>query len=229
MPVSGRRASMRVPDDAGSRHRMRRWGHSSVGRALEWHSRGRRFDSAWLHQSEHAIESMANRKQGRAITGHRTPAGRWVDGVDIAGGCNDESNKSSFASQIADRRGRCQYRGRARGREAVLSSRIRSGVSRRRLRPDDRGDAQGRGLSAAAGARRRQSPRGRHLDAGQDRPVSRIHPPPERREAADLGRGRTCAVLGRGAGSDRAAASRRGSSGASAPASRRSACIRSRC
>src|SRR3954471_19084884 len=27
------------------------WGHSSVGRALEWHSRGRRFDSAWLHQT----------------------------------------------------------------------------------------------------------------------------------------------------------------------------------
>ena len=26
------------------------WGHSSVGRALEWHSRGRRFDPAWLHQ-----------------------------------------------------------------------------------------------------------------------------------------------------------------------------------
>src|SRR3954469_11266370 len=26
-------------------------GHSSVGRALEWHSRGRRFDSAWLHQT----------------------------------------------------------------------------------------------------------------------------------------------------------------------------------
>ena len=25
-------------------------GHSSVGRALEWHSRGRRFDSDWLHQ-----------------------------------------------------------------------------------------------------------------------------------------------------------------------------------
>ena len=26
-------------------------GHSSVGRALEWHSRGQRFDPAWLHQS----------------------------------------------------------------------------------------------------------------------------------------------------------------------------------
>ena len=26
-----------------------RWGHSSVGRALEWHSRGRGFDSPWLH------------------------------------------------------------------------------------------------------------------------------------------------------------------------------------
>ena len=25
------------------------WGHSSVGRALEWHSRGRRFDPDWLH------------------------------------------------------------------------------------------------------------------------------------------------------------------------------------
>ena len=26
-----------------------RWGHSSVGRALEWHSRGQGFDSPWLH------------------------------------------------------------------------------------------------------------------------------------------------------------------------------------
>jgi hypothetical protein len=25
------------------------WGHSSVGRALEWHSRGQGFDSPWLH------------------------------------------------------------------------------------------------------------------------------------------------------------------------------------
>ena len=33
-----------------SPRRPAKWGHSSVGRALEWHSRGRRFDSAWLHQ-----------------------------------------------------------------------------------------------------------------------------------------------------------------------------------
>ena len=26
------------------------WGHSSIGRALQWHCRGRRFDPAWLHQ-----------------------------------------------------------------------------------------------------------------------------------------------------------------------------------
>ena len=26
-----------------------RWGHSSAGRALQWHCRGRRFDPAWLH------------------------------------------------------------------------------------------------------------------------------------------------------------------------------------
>ena len=25
------------------------WGHSSVGRAPEWHSGGRRFDPVWLH------------------------------------------------------------------------------------------------------------------------------------------------------------------------------------
>jgi hypothetical protein len=34
----------------------KRRGHSSVGRALEWHSRGRRFDSAWLHQPAKATE-----------------------------------------------------------------------------------------------------------------------------------------------------------------------------
>src|SRR5690606_33606969 len=37
--------------DAGRRRPPARWGRSSVGRALEWHSRGRRFDSARLHQS----------------------------------------------------------------------------------------------------------------------------------------------------------------------------------
>ena len=28
------------------------WGYSSAGRALEWHSRGQRFDPAYLHQSK---------------------------------------------------------------------------------------------------------------------------------------------------------------------------------
>jgi hypothetical protein len=27
------------------------WGHSSAGRALAWHARGRRFDPVWLHQT----------------------------------------------------------------------------------------------------------------------------------------------------------------------------------
>ncbi len=27
------------------------WGYSSAGRALEWHSRGQRFDPAYLHQN----------------------------------------------------------------------------------------------------------------------------------------------------------------------------------
>jgi enoyl-CoA hydratase len=37
----------------------RKGGHSSVGRALEWHSRGRRFDSAWLHQSPSAYDKLS--------------------------------------------------------------------------------------------------------------------------------------------------------------------------
>ena len=28
------------------------WGYSSAGRALEWHSRGQRFDPAYLHQQQ---------------------------------------------------------------------------------------------------------------------------------------------------------------------------------
>ena len=30
--------------------RKKIWGDSSAGRALEWHSRGQRFDPAYLHQ-----------------------------------------------------------------------------------------------------------------------------------------------------------------------------------
>ena len=42
------------------------WGRSSVGRALEWHSRGRRFDSARLHQQAPAPD---RRIQGAGRTG----------------------------------------------------------------------------------------------------------------------------------------------------------------
>ena len=42
------------------------WGRSSVGRALEWHSRGRRFDSARLHQQAPAAD---RRIQGSGRTG----------------------------------------------------------------------------------------------------------------------------------------------------------------
>ena len=31
-------------------NRTRSWGYSSVGRALEWHSRGQGFESPYLHQ-----------------------------------------------------------------------------------------------------------------------------------------------------------------------------------
>ena len=43
------------------------WGHSSVGRALEWHSRGRRFDSAWLHHSP-SLDGFGGRGLRRAVS-----------------------------------------------------------------------------------------------------------------------------------------------------------------
>src|SRR6202035_5177857 len=60
---------------------MSLWGHSSVGRALEWHSRGRRFDSDWLHQTLETfyLSTMGLAKAGAArfdvpeIGAHRGP------------------------------------------------------------------------------------------------------------------------------------------------------------
>ena len=36
------------------------WGYSSAGRALEWHSRGQRFDPAYLHQESSEICGFRN-------------------------------------------------------------------------------------------------------------------------------------------------------------------------
>jgi len=33
------------------------WGYSSAGRALEWHSRGQRFDPAYLHQKRKVVSN----------------------------------------------------------------------------------------------------------------------------------------------------------------------------
>lgn len=35
------------------------WGYSSAGRALEWHSRGQRFDPAYLHQKSRSLAVLA--------------------------------------------------------------------------------------------------------------------------------------------------------------------------
>src|SRR5436305_837858 len=65
-----------------SRYRVDLWGHSSVGRALEWHSRGRGFDSPWLHQSHSGPASLPQAPQralatSRALT-HFPPPFRSV-------------------------------------------------------------------------------------------------------------------------------------------------------
>ena len=45
------------------------WGHSSAGRALAWHARGRRFDPAWLHHPLRPASAVAPvlRRHARSI------------------------------------------------------------------------------------------------------------------------------------------------------------------
>src|SRR5690348_4132885 len=57
------------------------WGHSSAGRALQWHCRGRRFDPGWLHQ----IPTLSPSSRGlghhpfTVATGVRIPVGMpWM-------------------------------------------------------------------------------------------------------------------------------------------------------
>src|SRR6188508_216808 len=55
------------------------WGHSSAGRALQWHCRGRRFDPDWLHQDPAVPASPSSRGLGHdpftVATGVRIPVG----------------------------------------------------------------------------------------------------------------------------------------------------------
>src|ERR1700761_9454165 len=49
-------------------------GHSSAGRALAWHARGRRFDPAWLHQPSLASRATAGQADFASIVTTRCPA-----------------------------------------------------------------------------------------------------------------------------------------------------------
>ena len=40
------------------------WGYSSAGRALEWHSRGQRFDPAYLHHHRECEENLTSLEVG---------------------------------------------------------------------------------------------------------------------------------------------------------------------
>src|SRR5215471_16882700 len=59
------------------RAKSRLRGHSSAGRALAWHARGRRFDPAWLHHaSPFGLRVAQPRRARRAKRGvRRSPKG----------------------------------------------------------------------------------------------------------------------------------------------------------
>ena len=64
-------------------------GHSSAGRALQWHCRGRRFDPDWLHQDLPSWQSLPASPSSRglghrpftAVTGVRIPLGTPIFSV----------------------------------------------------------------------------------------------------------------------------------------------------
>ena len=49
--VGGKNKFRAVFFDGNDLSSIEKWGYSSAGRALEWHSRGQRFDPAYLHES----------------------------------------------------------------------------------------------------------------------------------------------------------------------------------
>ncbi len=50
------------------------WGHSSVGRALEWHSRGQGFDSPWLHFCGKAHKAAISPLPAQPTAGPHSPS-----------------------------------------------------------------------------------------------------------------------------------------------------------
>src|ERR1019366_5105603 len=69
-------AAARVSQNAA--RKIANWGHSSDGRAREWHSRGRRFDPAWLHQPSLASRATARQAEERDLTAKKMPPARAV-------------------------------------------------------------------------------------------------------------------------------------------------------
>ena len=64
--------NIRLPTDRASLGFDLRWGHSSVGRALEWHSRGQGFDPPWLHQKTKTYKAKAPPLGGVLLWWHRS-------------------------------------------------------------------------------------------------------------------------------------------------------------
>ena len=57
----------KYPENQGFPRLSVLWGYSSAGRALEWHSRGQRFDPAYLHHRNETHESVSRFLQRRKI------------------------------------------------------------------------------------------------------------------------------------------------------------------
>ena len=103
------RLTHRAVSRAHPRPGSRMWGHSSVGRALEWHSRGQGFDSPWLHQFSRRSTACTSRPWG----GFRVFGGRER----IRSGGRYRS-VTMEAGARAERRLRQRHRGASQAREA---------------------------------------------------------------------------------------------------------------
>ena len=111
-----------------------RWGRSSVGRVLEWHSRGRGFDSRRLHHPFPPLSSRLLTRRLRALP-WRVDRGalrdtRWPESV----GDDRPTQRDRFTKSAGCRRGGCERRpahGLGRGPPTCRTPVLRPDRSRR--------------------------------------------------------------------------------------------------
>src|SRR5690349_16701766 len=109
-------------------------GHSSAGRALAWHSRGRRFDPAWLHQPSPASRATVGKPTfpPRSSRKLASPSGRRLPVLAHRAKTRAELTSLSSYARQANLRATLQPQTRS-GKQRKVARRSPSGEDGRRF------------------------------------------------------------------------------------------------